>query len=228
MFSCPARTAVVASQAKHAWILLAFLLAWAAEQVLWVSTGGREACYEVFDAKGAGSVVPAVVAALVVVALLFGEGGALSTWMLSGLILLLSLSPSLGSMVLVLLTTAAVVRFEHAVESLTSRRSIMIGVGHMLSRAEIPMNSSRPKNTPQESWRIPDAKSFNRVWGMYFSCVLTFRQHMVAGMRVARWWLKCFPRVRSWRLVYVPSLRQLEVPRGCSMVFPFPGQCRNP
>lgn len=63
-------------QAKHAWILLAFLLAWAAEQVLWVSTGGdeREACYEVFDAKGLRSATSAVVAALVVVALILGEG----------------------------------------------------------------------------------------------------------------------------------------------------------
>ena len=62
-------------QAKHAWILLAFLLAWAAEQVAWVSTGGdeREACYGVFDAKGPRSVASAVVAALVVVGLLFGE-----------------------------------------------------------------------------------------------------------------------------------------------------------
>eukprot|EP00752_Nemacystus_decipiens_P012238 g10847.t1 len=60
-------------QAKHAWVLLVFLLAWAVEQVTWVSTGGdeREACYEVFDAEGLRSAASAVVAAVVVVALLF-------------------------------------------------------------------------------------------------------------------------------------------------------------
>lgn len=62
------------SQAKHAWILLAFLLAWAIEQVAWVSTDSQhEACYEIFDAKGLSSATSAVLASLVVVALAFGE-----------------------------------------------------------------------------------------------------------------------------------------------------------
>lgn len=76
--TCCGCLAFLLFQAKHAWVLLAFLLAWAAEQVLWVSTGGegRETCYEVFDAKGLRSVASAVVAALVVVALMFGECGA--------------------------------------------------------------------------------------------------------------------------------------------------------
>ncbi|CAM9466472.1 unnamed protein product [Ectocarpus fasciculatus] len=59
-------------EAKHAWILLAFLLAWAVEQVAWVSTDSQhEACYEVFDAKGLSSATSAVLASLVVVALAF-------------------------------------------------------------------------------------------------------------------------------------------------------------
>lgn len=60
---------------KHLCVLLVFLLAWALEQVVWVSTGDdHEACYGgAFDAKGLSSAVSAVVVALVVVGLAFGE-----------------------------------------------------------------------------------------------------------------------------------------------------------
>ncbi|CAB1106741.1 unnamed protein product [Ectocarpus sp. CCAP 1310/34] len=59
-------------EAKHAWILLAFLLAWVVEQVAWVSADSQhEACYEVFDAEGLNNAISAVVASLVVVALAF-------------------------------------------------------------------------------------------------------------------------------------------------------------
>ncbi|CAM9369992.1 unnamed protein product [Ectocarpus sp. 12 AP-2014] len=59
-------------EAKHAWILLAFLLAWVVEQVAWVSADSQhEACYEVFDAEGLDNAISAVVASLIVVALAF-------------------------------------------------------------------------------------------------------------------------------------------------------------
>lgn len=62
------------AQAKHSWILLVFLLAWAVEQVAWVHTGGDHlACYQAFDARGMGSLMSAVLAAAVVIALVFGE-----------------------------------------------------------------------------------------------------------------------------------------------------------
>ncbi|CAN0004325.1 unnamed protein product, partial [Scytosiphon promiscuus] len=59
-------------KAKHAWILLVFLLLWTVQQAAWVSAGAdHEACYDVFDAKGPSSILSAGVAALVVVALSF-------------------------------------------------------------------------------------------------------------------------------------------------------------
>ncbi|CAM9982455.1 unnamed protein product, partial [Ectocarpus sp. 13 AM-2016] len=59
-------------EAKHVWILLAFLLAWVVEQVAWVSADSEhKACYEVFDAEGLDNAISAVVASLVVVALAF-------------------------------------------------------------------------------------------------------------------------------------------------------------
>lgn len=46
------------------------------EQVVWVSTDdGHEACYDAFDAKALSSAVTAVVVALAVVGLTFGEFG---------------------------------------------------------------------------------------------------------------------------------------------------------
>lgn len=63
------------SQAKHAWIILAFLLAWAVQQVVWVyADSSHEACYGVFDAKRVHSLLTAIVASMVVVAVVFGEG----------------------------------------------------------------------------------------------------------------------------------------------------------
>lgn len=62
------------AQAKHSWILLVFLLAWAMEQVAWVHTGAEHlACYQAFDAREMGSLMSAVLAAAVVIALVFGE-----------------------------------------------------------------------------------------------------------------------------------------------------------
>lgn len=55
-------------------MLLALLLAWTVEQVVWVSTGDdHEACYDAFDGKELSAAISAVVVALAVVGLALGE-----------------------------------------------------------------------------------------------------------------------------------------------------------
>lgn len=62
------------SQAKHVWIMLGVLLAWAIEQVAWVhSRSSHRACYRAFDVRSPTSLLTAVVGAGVVAAVAFGE-----------------------------------------------------------------------------------------------------------------------------------------------------------
>lgn len=54
--------------------MLGFLLIWAIEQVAWVySDSGNEACYEAFDVKGLYSLLTAIIVAIAVVSVTFGE-----------------------------------------------------------------------------------------------------------------------------------------------------------
>lgn len=62
-------------QAKHVGLLLAVLLAWVLEQVLWVYTkDGHDACYEgVFDPRSWICLMTAAVTAIIVIIVTVGE-----------------------------------------------------------------------------------------------------------------------------------------------------------